>query len=169
MQTFTGFCGSMKRYRRRRRYRRLRSVVSNEENARVSMAEGKRPKFWKLRVTPKLRMTVASSVVLLKRLRNTYVGMMLWFAGGVMQLNNVAAAMFTVQLGLVTAAAAAVADDKNIIINNRELRERRPPPFRPKSPLANQQPGMRLPAPDPPPPPPPPPPTLPNNFNNNRA
>ncbi|XP_021803220.1 probable glycosyltransferase 4 [Prunus avium] len=81
----------------------------------------------------------------------------------------VAAAMFTVQLGLVTAAAAAaVADDKNIIIINRELRERRPPPFRPKSPLANQQPGMRLPAPDPPPPPPPPP-SLPNNFNNNRA
>ncbi|KAL6281624.1 hypothetical protein ACE6H2_018505 [Prunus campanulata] len=77
----------------------------------------------------------------------------------------VAAAMFTVQLGLVT-AAAAVADDKNIIIINRELRERRPPPFRPKSPLANQQPGMRLPAPDPPPPPPP---SLPNNFNSNRA
>lgn len=63
-------------------------MVSNEENARVSMAEGKRPKFWKLRVTPKLRMKVASSVVLLRRLRNTYVGMMLWFAGGVMQLNN---------------------------------------------------------------------------------
>lgn len=60
--------------------------------------------------------------------------------------------------------------DLNIV---RGLRERRsPPPLRPKSPLANQQPGMRVPAPDPPveqPPPagPPPPPQLPILNNNN--
>ncbi|KAM0980130.1 hypothetical protein ACFX2J_015722 [Malus domestica] len=47
MQIFTACCGNMKRYRRRRRYRRL-----NEQNEMVSM--GKRLKFGKIRVTPKL-------------------------------------------------------------------------------------------------------------------
>ncbi|KAM1129664.1 hypothetical protein ACFX13_040138 [Malus domestica] len=87
--------------------------------------------------------------------------------------------MFTLQLGLVTAAVLhgdADHHDMNII---RELRERRSPtPLSPKSPLANQQPGMRVPAPYPPveqpppadpPPPPPPPPQLPIPNNNNFA
>ncbi|KAM1098582.1 hypothetical protein ACFX13_016151 [Malus domestica] len=52
MQIFTACCGNMKRYRRRRRYRRLRNAVTNEQNDMVSM--GKRLKFGKIRVTPKL-------------------------------------------------------------------------------------------------------------------
>ncbi|KAM1026508.1 hypothetical protein ACFX2I_039368 [Malus domestica] len=82
----TLFCGNMKRYRRRRRYRRLRNAVTNEQNAMVSM--GKRLKFGKIRVTPMLQIKVKSSIMLLKKFRNAYVGMMLCFAGRVVQLNN---------------------------------------------------------------------------------
>ncbi|KAM1129662.1 hypothetical protein ACFX13_040137 [Malus domestica] len=58
----TLFCGNMKRYRRRRRYRRLRNAVTNEQNAMVSM--GKRLKFGKIRVTPMLQIKEISAFVL---------------------------------------------------------------------------------------------------------
>lgn len=65
-------------------------MVKNEEYATAAGVRGTTPKFWKIRVTPKLRLKVASSsmAAVLRRLRNAYVGMMLCFAGRVAQLNH---------------------------------------------------------------------------------
>lgn len=65
-------------------------MVNNEEYAAAAAGvRGTTPKFWKIRVTPKLRLKVtSSSMAVLRRLRNAYVGMMLCFAGRVAQLNH---------------------------------------------------------------------------------
>lgn len=68
-------------------------MVNNEEYAAAAAAavgvRGTTPKFWKIRVAPKLRLKVtSSSMAVLRRLRNAYVGMMLCFAGRVAQLNH---------------------------------------------------------------------------------
>ncbi|KAF3438604.1 hypothetical protein FNV43_RR21367 [Rhamnella rubrinervis] len=81
----------MERYWRRRKYHRLRSGVANKDNAKISVTErSHRPKFWKIKVTPKLRLLKngSSAIMLLKRLRDAYVEMMFCFAGRVVQLNT---------------------------------------------------------------------------------
>lgn len=75
-------------YRRRSQYKRLRSAVFNEETEKIPKSKASQKKFWKFKVTPKLRVKVSSSMVKLKRLRDAYVESMLCFAGRVMQLNN---------------------------------------------------------------------------------
>ncbi|EXC25184.1 hypothetical protein L484_013273 [Morus notabilis] len=79
----------MKLYGRRRRYQRLRRVVSDKENEKVPISKASRRKYaWKVRVAPKLRVKFCKSIVLLKRFRDSYVEMMLCFAGRVMQLSS---------------------------------------------------------------------------------
>lgn len=81
----------MERYWRRRKYHRLRSGVVSKVNAKISVTKrSRRPKFWKIKVNPKLRLLKigSSSFMLLKRLRDAYVEMMFCFAGRVMQLNT---------------------------------------------------------------------------------
>lgn len=87
-------CGSMMRCWRRRKYRRLRSGAANnyyKDNAKTSATKGRhRPKFWKIKVTPKLRLLKVGtpSIMLLRRFRDAYVAMMLSFGGRLMQLNT---------------------------------------------------------------------------------
>lgn len=81
----------MERYWRRTKYHRLRSGVANKDNAKISVTKrSRRHRFWKIKVTPKLRLLKigSSSIMLLKRLRDAYVKMMFCFAGHVMQLNT---------------------------------------------------------------------------------
>ncbi|GMN46371.1 hypothetical protein TIFTF001_015552 [Ficus carica] len=80
----------MKLYGRRRRYQKLRRVNSIKENEAIPMSKASRWRrcSWKVRVGPKLRVKFSKSIVVLKRFRDSYIEMMLCFAGRVMQLNN---------------------------------------------------------------------------------
>lgn len=87
-------CGSMMRCWRRRKYHRLRSGAANnyyKDNAKTSATKGRhRPKFWKIKVTPKLQLLKVGtpSIMLLRRFRDAYVAMMLCFGERLMQLNT---------------------------------------------------------------------------------
>jgi hypothetical protein len=77
------FCGIVGRRKSRRRYHRLKSMVSNEENMKISMSEV--PKYAKM---TRLATKITLSIKHLKRFRDDYVEMMLCFAGHLAQLNN---------------------------------------------------------------------------------
>ncbi|KAJ6387279.1 hypothetical protein OIU78_017068 [Salix suchowensis] len=74
------FGASVKRYRRRRLYRRL----SEKQNVRGRS----RWKLWRVRVMPKLQQKKVSQMKLLRRFRDGYVKRMLCFARKFVQLSN---------------------------------------------------------------------------------
>ncbi|WRX19592.1 hypothetical protein QQP08_012079 [Theobroma cacao] len=83
-------CLSMKRYRRRKKYQRLKRVISaaheDKESEATSMLEEYRRRGWKSKVmVPK---NIASPVEPLRKWRDSYEEMMLCFAGHFTQLSN---------------------------------------------------------------------------------
>ncbi|XVF12272.1 hypothetical protein REPUB_Repub08aG0101400 [Reevesia pubescens] len=89
-------CLSMKRYRRRKKYQRLKRMVSfthheDDENEMISMLEECRRQRGmiksKVNVSPKIGIGLPA-VEPLRKWRDAYVEMMLSFAGHVTQLNN---------------------------------------------------------------------------------
>ncbi|CAK7349674.1 unnamed protein product [Dovyalis caffra] len=81
MEKVTSICGaSVKRYRRRRLYRRL----SEKKNLRGRSSW----KVWRIRVMPKLQQKNKLQMKLWRRFRDGYVKRMLCFARQFVQLNN---------------------------------------------------------------------------------
>ncbi|KAG2667527.1 hypothetical protein I3843_15G116700 [Carya illinoinensis] len=73
-------CGRIKRHQSRRRYQRLKSshvVITNEEHMKIAASE-----------IISLPTNITFSIKFVKRLRDSYVELMLCFAGRIAQLNN---------------------------------------------------------------------------------
>lgn len=80
----------IKRYWRRREYKRLHAETTADQK-RVQVTRYRRGgprRFGKIRVIPKLRWRISSSLNLLARLKNAYVRMMFSLAGNVGSLNT---------------------------------------------------------------------------------
>ncbi|KAJ0104774.1 hypothetical protein Patl1_19216 [Pistacia atlantica] len=71
----TPFCVNIKNYRRRRRYRRLNNVVSDNENVKIAACQKTHQRFGKIQLIS-------------RRIRDAYVDMMLHFARHVAKFNN---------------------------------------------------------------------------------
>ncbi|KAI3412650.1 uncharacterized protein J3R85_017093 [Psidium guajava] len=83
--------GSLKRYWRRRKYRRLDGSRSRRlQVTRLGGNTGSPRRSWKIKIAPKLRLrTIYSSPFkIFARLRDAYVGMMVGLAGKVGSLNT---------------------------------------------------------------------------------
>lgn len=82
--------GSVKRYLRRREYKRLHDEIAEQKRGRVArFGRGGPRRFWKIRLVPRLRWRiVASPLKLLAGLKNAYVRMMFSLAGNVGSLNT---------------------------------------------------------------------------------
>ncbi|KAK4798136.1 hypothetical protein SAY86_030462 [Trapa natans] len=85
---------SVKRYLRRREYKRVHDEIADQKRVRVTRFGGggsRRPRqFWKIRIVPRLRwrLIVASPLKLLAGMKNAYVRMMIGLAGNVGSLNT---------------------------------------------------------------------------------
>ncbi|OWM64412.1 uncharacterized protein LOC116207084 [Punica granatum] len=81
--------GSIKRYWRRKKYKRLHAEVAHQKRVQVMrFGRGSSRRFWKIRIVPKLQWRIPSPLKLLTRLRNAYVKMMFSLAGNVGSLNT---------------------------------------------------------------------------------
>ncbi|KAJ7970331.1 hypothetical protein O6P43_008534 [Quillaja saponaria] len=81
-------CGSMKRYRKRGSYDRLKSMATDNENVQFSMSEARPSKFRKVRLIPRFQPKIRLAMNLLKRFRDAYEESMLSFAEHVSYLSN---------------------------------------------------------------------------------
>ncbi|KAG6675784.1 hypothetical protein I3842_15G121900 [Carya illinoinensis] len=73
-------CGSIEKYQSKRGYQRLKSsheVITNEEHMKIAASE-----------IISLPTNITFSIKFTKRVRDSYVEMMLCFAGHIAQLNN---------------------------------------------------------------------------------
>lgn len=87
MEIFSNpFSGSIKRYRRRRGYKRL----DGRKSTKTIRIGGGPKRSWRIKVAPRLRLKMAflSPLKLWGKLKNTYVNMMLNLAGSAGNLNN---------------------------------------------------------------------------------
>ncbi|XVE78676.1 hypothetical protein DITRI_Ditri13aG0166100 [Diplodiscus trichospermus] len=85
------FHGSLKRYWRRRQYRRLNNelVMKKRKKLKVIRIPGGSPRFWRIKSIPRLRWKIiASPIKLLTKLKNAYMKMMINLAGNVGYLNT---------------------------------------------------------------------------------
>ncbi|KAA8547773.1 hypothetical protein F0562_004202 [Nyssa sinensis] len=80
--------GGLKRYWRRRKYRRLHSAIKNRKNVKIVTIGSGRRRFWRIKAIPKLRLRIASPLKLWTKFKNSYINMMLSLAGNVGALNN---------------------------------------------------------------------------------
>uniref|UniRef100_A0A2P2QAR5 Uncharacterized protein n=1 Tax=Rhizophora mucronata TaxID=61149 RepID=A0A2P2QAR5_RHIMU len=82
------FYNTWRRYRRRKRYQRLDGAVTGRKNVKIVKIGGTPRRVWKIKTVTKLNFKIFSPLKLWKKLKNTYVDMMLGLAGNVGSLNT---------------------------------------------------------------------------------
>ncbi|KAA8532640.1 hypothetical protein F0562_032544 [Nyssa sinensis] len=79
----TAYFGNIKRYWRKRKYRRLDDA--NKKKQKIKRLGNKKRRVWKIRLVPKLRFKVVSPLKLLAKFHDAYIDMMIGLAAS----NNV--------------------------------------------------------------------------------
>ncbi|KAA8532641.1 hypothetical protein F0562_032543 [Nyssa sinensis] len=70
---------NIKRYWRRRKYRRLED--DNKKKLKMTRLGNKKRRVWKIRLAPKLRFRVVSPIKVLAKFHDAYIDMMIGLAG----------------------------------------------------------------------------------------
>lgn len=79
---------SLKRFWRRRRYRRLRGTKPNRKRLQIVVFGGSLRRFWRIKSVPKLRIKIVSPFKLWRKFKSAYTGTMVKLSGRLGYLNG---------------------------------------------------------------------------------